>query len=581
MYAIYKHPVRLRKWNTANSIAFIVITLIMDVVVSYYAGRTILQNSFETLYEGAEMSSSLLTDRMQRTESYLSGFAYDNSSILGLDENGWRSASWNQKAIQLRNKLTTAMNNQFADNFFFYSPDSGLYIEGPKNSIPALVAFLRNPSSVNTFFCDENRGHWVLVCVDDVNYFVRMLRVVSGYIGAWISVDNALTPFLYNGNEVYIDFATQDGTLLRSSPITGKIRGFEGNPDGRYSVVQINSILHVCVPVKTTDIAGVYLIAVVPDRSIRTSMRMFIVIAAIIFILGFVLLLCSSLFTRHLMIRPIHVISETMKEIQAGHTDARIHASFRTIEFNDMSNTFNGMMDQIAALQKKVYIETLRHEWEEKEYYKLQMTPHFLVNCLNIVYQLIEANRPDLALNIIKDLTKHLRYLLECPAVVPLRTEMEIAANYIDLSSIRYPGSIDMKTNISPEAQDRLVVPLLIVSFVENTVKHEVELGTVTHIEVDANIDDRGNLKILIMDDGNGFDPEILAQLQDLRSYNKNEKKRIGIANVYSRAMLNLSPHCIFSFRNRDAGGAITEITIPMDAEEKSDPLPQNKEADK
>ena len=86
MYAIYKHPVRLRKWNTANSIAFIVITLIMDVVVSYYAGRTILQNSFETLYEGAEMSSSLLTDRMQRTESYLSGFAYDNSSILGLDE---------------------------------------------------------------------------------------------------------------------------------------------------------------------------------------------------------------------------------------------------------------------------------------------------------------------------------------------------------------------------------------------------------------------------------------------------------------------------------------------------------------
>lgn len=566
MNYLYKHPVRLRKWYTANSTVFIVITFIMDVIVSYYAGSAILQNSFATLYEGTQMSSSLLTDRMQRTESYLSGFAYDNSSIRGLDENGWQSVVWNQKAIQLRNKLTTAMNNQFADNFFFYSPDSELYIEGPKNSIPALVTFLKNPSSINTFFSKENSGHWVLVCVNGVNYFVRMLRVVSGYIGAWISVDNALTPFLYNGSEVYVDFSTQDGSLLRSSPITEKIKNFDSIPNRRYSVVQINNIPYVCVPVKTTDIAGVYLIAVVPDRSIRTSLRMFIVIAAVIFILGFMMLLCSSLFTRSLIIRPIHVISGTMEEIQAGHTDARIHTSFRTIEFNDMSNTFNEMMDQIANLQKKVYIETLRHEWEEKEYYKLQMTPHFLVNCLNIVYQLIESDHPDLALNIIKDLTKHLRYLLECPAVVSLRSEMEIVANYIDLSSIRYPGSIDMKEYISPEAQNRHVVPLLVVSFVENTVKHEVELGTITHIEVDANIDNLGNLRIIIMDDGDGFDPEVLTQLQDLSSYNKNEKKRIGIANVYSRAMLNLSPHCTFTFRNRDSGGAMTEIMIPKDA---------------
>lgn len=566
MNYLYKHPVRLRKWYTANSTVFIVITFIMDVIVSYYAGSAILQDSFATLYEGTQMSSSLLTDRMQRTESYLSGFAYDNSSIRGLDENGWQSVVWNQKAIQLRNKLTTAMNNQFADNFFFYSPDSELYIEGPKNSIPALVTFLKNPSSINTFFSKENSGHWVLVCVNGVNYFVRMLRVVSGYIGAWISVDNALTPFLYNGSEVYVDFSTQDGSLLRSSPITEKIKSFDSIPNRRYSVVQINNIPYVCVPVKTTDIAGVYLIAVVPDRSIRTSLRMFIVIAAVIFILGFMMLLCSSLFTRSLIIRPIHVISGTMEEIQAGHTDARIHTSFRTIEFNDMSNTFNEMMDQIANLQKKVCIETLRHEWEEKEYYKLQMTPHFLVNCLNIVYQLIESDHPDLALNIIKDLTKHLRYLLECPAVVSLRSEMEIVANYIDLSSIRYPGSIDMKEYISPEAQNRQVVPLLVVSFVENTVKHEVELGTITHIEVDADIDNLGNLRIIIMDDGDGFDPEVLTQLQDLSSYNKNEKKRIGIANVYSRAMLNLSPHCTFTFRNRDSGGAMTEIMIPKDA---------------
>ena len=566
MNYLHKHPVRLRKWYTANSTVFIVITFIMDVIVSYYAGSAILQNSFATLYEGTQMSSSLLTDRMQRTESYLSGFAYDNSSIRGLDENGWQSVVWNQKAIQLRNKLTTAMNNQFADNFFFYSPDSELYIEGPKNSIPALVTFLKNPSSINTFFSKENSGHWVLVCVNGVNYFVRMLRVVSGYIGAWISVDNALTPFLYNGSEVYVDFSTQDGSLLRSSPITEKIKSFDSIPNRRYSVVQINNIPYVCVPVKTTDIAGVYLIAVVPDRSIRTSLRMFIVIAAVIFILGFMMLLCSSLFTRSLIIRPIHVISGTMEEIQAGHTDARIHTSFRTIEFNDMSNTFNEMMDQIANLQKKVCIETLRHEWEEKEYYKLQMTPHFLVNCLNIVYQLIESDHPDLALNIIKDLTKHLRYLLECPAVVSLRSEMEIVANYIDLSSIRYPGSIDMKEYISPEAQNRQVVPLLVVSFVENTVKHEVELGTITHIEVDADIDNLGNLRIIIMDDGDGFDPEVLTQLQDLSSYNKNEKKRIGIANVYSRAMLNLSPHCTFTFRNRDSGGAMTEIMIPKDA---------------
>lgn len=104
---------------------------------------------------------------------------------------------------------------------------------------------------------------------------------------------------------------------------------------------------------------------------------------------------------------------------------------------------------------------------------KAQIHPHFLFNTLNNIYSFALDRSPQ-ARRMLKMLEGILHYMIEeCQQpLVSLEKEVAVLKDYFELERIRYDNSIDMKMEIVGDCAGKVVSPLLMIPFVENSFKH-------------------------------------------------------------------------------------------------------------
>ena len=234
-------------------------------------------------------------------------------------------------------------------------------------------------------------------------------------------------------------------------------------------------------------------------------------------------------------------------------------------EFREMTTAFNDMVEEIDDLKIENYEKQLSRQKLEALYLKQQITPHFMINCLNTIYQLTENNHADLARQMLQNLSVHLRYTLSSGQTVSLLEELKLVKNYVELSSIRYPGALRLLPSCEESLHNATVVPLMLLNFVENTVKYEVVMGKVLDIHIDVTAREKNQctrLHICIWDTGRGFSENMLAVLQNLDTYVNSEQEHIGITNVVLR-LRQIFPDAAFTFCNRSGAGAQITIDFP------------------
>ncbi len=127
----------------------------------------------------------------------------------------------------------------------------------------------------------------------------------------------------------------------------------------------------------------------------------------------------------------------------------------------------------------------------------------------------------------IKKLSSLLHYILnDCNRQrVPLDKELSMIQDYITLEQIRYGDRLNLSLHIQGTAKDKMISPLLLIPFVENSFKHGTS-RTLTHpwVKLDIHIE-KDFLEFLLTNNK----PE-----------NKESigKKGIGLNNVKKRLQL-------------------------------------------
>ena len=102
-----------------------------------------------------------------------------------------------------------------------------------------------------------------------------------------------------------------------------------------------------------------------------------------------------------------------------------------------------------------------------------QVHPHFLFNTLNNIFSQAQPESPKSA-KMIMGLSDILRYILyegQKP-LVPLKQELLMITEYINLEKIRYGNKLDVHVLIPDKTDDIYIAPLLLLPFVENCFKH-------------------------------------------------------------------------------------------------------------
>ena len=104
---------------------------------------------------------------------------------------------------------------------------------------------------------------------------------------------------------------------------------------------------------------------------------------------------------------------------------------------------------------------------------RAQVHPHFLFNTLNNIFSQTQTESPK-GSKMIMGLSDTLRYILyegQKP-LVPLRQELQMIREYINLEKIRYGNNLDVHVVTPDKADDMYIAPLVLLPFVENCFKH-------------------------------------------------------------------------------------------------------------
>ena len=120
----------------------------------------------------------------------------------------------------------------------------------------------------------------------------------------------------------------------------------------------------------------------------------------------------------------------------------------------------------------------LQQEREEKRkaqlhFLNLQTKPHFLTNCLSIIYSLTLEQENELALRMISYLSKEMQYRFAVRgSYVTIREELERVENYLNILRIRYPDAIDVEMHMDNQMLDHYLSPFSLHPLVDNCIKH-------------------------------------------------------------------------------------------------------------
>ena len=165
----------------------------------------------------------------------------------------------------------------------------------------------------------------------------------------------------------------------------------------------------------------------------------------------------------------------------------------------------------------------------ELQLLKAQVHPHFLFNTLNNIYSFIINDSPA-APEAIKKLSTLLRYIIyECnQPLVKLEKELKMIRDYIDLEKIRYGENFNMSLQIQGNATNKMICPLLLIPFLENSFKHGAS-QMLTHPWVNLEIViERRSISILIFPIAS--QPSTAEKMVATKGLGlKNVKKRLAI----------------------------------------------------
>ena len=126
----------------------------------------------------------------------------------------------------------------------------------------------------------------------------------------------------------------------------------------------------------------------------------------------------------------------------------------------------------------------------ELQFLKSQLNPHFLFNSLNNIYSLA-YQKSDKTADAILKLSEMMRYMIyeSNDSWVSLDKEVHYVESYVELQKLRFKDGAAVEISINGVIDGQKIVPLILMSFVENAFKHGVanDKGDPIKINIIAN----------------------------------------------------------------------------------------------
>jgi two-component system sensor histidine kinase YesM len=266
----------------------------------------------------------------------------------------------------------------------------------------------------------------------------------------------------------------------------------------------------------------------------------------------------------YIPIQKLHDVTRTItqNDLQALMTSDNVD------EITELGMSFNIMIGKIRELLDSKIKEQENLKKAELRTLQAQINPHFLYNTLDAIIWMAEDKKTDQVIDIVRALSSFFRISLSKGRDwITVGEEIERTKSYLTIQKMRYRDILDFQIEMDEAVAANTTLKLILQPLVENALYHGIKLkrngGTIT---VRAQRKDKGEVVLEVEDDGIGFMPDKLAQVQAELSDDSGDirlETGYGINNVNKRIKLYYGKQYGLSIQSEYQTGTRATIVIP------------------
>ncbi|WP_410511467.1 histidine kinase [Paenibacillus sp. BR2-3] len=543
------------------------IALVVDLVISIASISIVKQQSTRNLQDTADLYINRINHDFAYINHYMGWTLANNENLNTMDKYPVNSVAFLKANERLYKRFAELQKNyEQGYNFFYYLENHQYFLNAAPMGISysdyqklkqQIMLFVEDKDVYEKFY-----SKWTPILVNGKYYIINMVPYYDHYLIGLISADDLIHPLrqINLGANGYAALVDEHG-----KSISGQVSDSESLPQNN----ETSSILSFMQ--SRTMVSSEFSNATFSAQMvIRFGAFEKIMIAQLMIILLFFILISTLSAVMMLFIRkvlsPIQSFSENLALITDDGEPANFESS-KIIELEQANEQFKNLVEQIKKFKIDIYEQELEKQKIRLDYMKLQIKPHFFLNCLTSIYSMAQIQMYEEIEKMAMATSRYFRYIFQSGEnFVRLDDEIEHVRIYLDIQKSRYQNGFSYQIQQSEDTASTVIPPLVLQTFIENSIKYAVsrtqELQIVLAV-FKRKQEEEEMIVMRITDTGPGFPPDILEKLMNGTTLEQTGGSRIGIMNTLQRLELLYGQKSKVVFSNGEDGGACVTITLP------------------
>ena len=545
-------------------LCYMIPTIVLGIFARHILLGSVQKNVESALVSNAKYAWNTTVQNLDRIVALGQEAVYDEE--LANAWNQWRSSAIsNAEFLRLsRNYL----DQQFGrDRFFTFAAfipagSDGLLISNPSGQSAASDFFRENEALVSHAAESLDTQSLFTGSGEQMCFIRNVLNLRMENTGTLV--------FGLNRNQVLEPLITlQSGWKANMSLLVDEYGDRETDwaslPEGFTDLPQENTLRYVQSEIG--DHYDLHLLLALNRAEQYHELYTFRNLTLLLYLLLIPILLLIVLFVRRRITRPIGMLADASRRIEAGELGVTVPMRGGD-ELGDLGVAFSNMSVRLRELIEKTYRSEIELKNAQIQALQSRINPHFLNNALETINWQARMEGSETIENMVSALSVLLNATLgrKNRRVVPLREELEVAEGYIFFIQQRFGDSLIITRDIDPEAETCIVPLLTVQPVLENAVDHGIAPAGEGTIRISVRRTDNC-LRMQIANTGRGLDAEDRARIDAALSGESCESNHLGLANIASRLRLLFGSQAVLTVTGAPDEETVVEIMIPQPEE--------------
>ncbi|OMF37853.1 sensor histidine kinase [Paenibacillus sp. FSL H8-0548] len=543
--------------------------LVVDCFISFVAISMVKQQTTRYLQDTANMYINRINLDFSNINRYM-GWTLANDEIVKTLNQHYPSDNEFLKAnSELYKRFSELQKNYENDyNFFIYLKDQQYFLNSaPTNLIypdylelkKQILFNVQDESTLEKYY-----SKWSPILLNDKYFIINIVPYYESYLICLISTDNLISPLqqMDLGGDGFVSLIDHNGGVL-DHPGSANDNISQSDEEKASFLGLFQTRTTFSEPFANAAFGVKILIKFGAFEKIMIAQLLIMLLAAIV-----ACALCGIMvYFNILILRPLKNFSYSLTQFNEDSKPLDLKMN-KIVELEYANKLFKNLLEQIRIFKIDMYENELEKQKIQLDYMKLQIKPHFFLNCLTNIHSMAQMHMFVEIESMAISTSNYFRYLFQNGQdFVKLGDELDHVRIYLEIQKHRYRDAFTYHINQGDGTKQMTIPPLVLQTFIENAVKYAVSRVNEVQIrlEVELEIEEGEEIAVIrISDTGPGFDQETLHRLDSGQPLDQTEGNHIGIMNTVQRLVYLYRGKADIQFTNVEAGGACVTLSLPQ-----------------